>query len=95
MQLKEVYLDRVVVELEDLAVRVAQLKTRFAKQKVSVKLEFYWELEQVRSRFAEFKRHVEELEEVGDDHIEEAQLATEAAWKEVVDAVETLRAALS
>jgi len=41
MQLKEAYLDRVVGEVEDLASRVARLKGRFAKQKVSVKLEHY------------------------------------------------------
>jgi len=56
MLLKEAYLDQVVGEVEDLAARVAQLKGRFAKQKVSVKLEHYWELEYVRTSFAEFKR---------------------------------------
>ena len=56
MQLKEVYLDRVVGEVEDLASRVALLKGRFAKQKINVKLEHYWELDHVRNRFAEFKR---------------------------------------
>jgi hypothetical protein len=39
MLVKEAYLDRVVGEVEDLAARVALLKGRFAKQKVSVKLE--------------------------------------------------------
>ncbi len=58
MLLKEAYLDQVVGEVEDLAARVAQLKGRFAKQKVSVKLEHYWELEYVRTSFAEFKRRI-------------------------------------
>ncbi len=71
MQLKEAYLDRVVGEVEDLASRVALLKGRFAKQKVSVKLEHYWELEYVRTRFAEFKHRVRELEDADDLEVAE------------------------
>ncbi len=37
MQLKEAYLQRTVAEVEELAERVAVLKARIAKQKVSVK----------------------------------------------------------
>lgn len=94
MELKEAYLDRVVSEVEDLASRVALLKGRFAKQKVSVKLEHYWELEYVRTRFAEFKRRVQELEDADDKAVKSAQEAVEAAWKDLIHAVETLRAAL-
>jgi hypothetical protein len=53
-------------EKEVLCSRVSELKGRFAKQKVRVKLEHYWELEYVRTRFTEFKRRVEDLENAGD-----------------------------
>jgi hypothetical protein len=94
MQIKEAYLERVVAEVEDVAARVALLKTRIAKQKVSVKLQHNWELEYVRNCFAEFRRRVEELEDASDDHIEEVQEATELAWKDLKYAVESLLAAL-
>jgi Fe-S-cluster formation regulator IscX/YfhJ len=94
MHLKEEYLERVVGEVEDLASRVAVLKGRFAKQKVSVKLEHYWELEYVRTRFAEFKRRVADLEEADDPQIEKIQEAVEVAWKDLIHAVETLLAAM-
>lgn len=94
MQLKEAYLDRVVGEVEELASRIALLKARFAEQKVSVKLEHYWELEYVRSRFAEFKRRLVELEEADDAHLVKVQEAMDAAWKDLLHAVETLLAAL-
>ena len=94
MLLKESYLDRVVGEVEDLASRVAILKTRFAKQKISVKLEHYWELEYVRTRFAEFKRRVHELEDADDTELARMQEAVEVAWKDLIHAVETLLAAL-
>jgi len=94
MLLKEAYLDHVVGEVEDLASRVAVLKTRFAKQKVSVKLEHYWELEYVRTRFAEFKFRVRELEDADDRELAKMQEAVEVAWKDLIHAVETLLAAL-
>jgi hypothetical protein len=94
MLLKEAYLDQVVGEVEDLAARVAQLKGRFAKQKVSVKLEHYWELEYVRTSFAEFKRRIEDLEDADDVQLAKFQEAVEAAWKDLIHAVDTLLAAL-
>ena len=95
MQLKEAYLDRVVGEVEDLASRVAILKSRFAKQKVSVKLEHYWELEYVRTRFTEFRHRVQLLEDADDRELQRLQEAVEVAWKDLIHAVETLLAALS
>ncbi len=94
MELKEAYLDRVLGEVEDLSSRVAELKGRFAKQKVSVKLEHYWELEYVRTRFTEFKRRVEDLEEAHDGELVRLQESVEIAWKDLIHAMETLLAAL-
>jgi hypothetical protein len=94
MELKEAYLDRVLGEVEDLSSRVSELKRRFAKQKVSVKLEHYWELEYVRTRFTEFKRRVEDLENAEDGELDRFQDSVEIAWKDLIQAMETLLAAL-
>ena len=61
MQGRDVYLDRITTEVEEVASRVTLLKGRFAKQKVSVKLDHYWELDYVRTRFTEFKRRIQQL----------------------------------
>ncbi|HXX14045.1 MAG TPA: hypothetical protein VEJ47_04010 [Candidatus Eremiobacteraceae bacterium] len=94
MQFKEAYLERTVGEVEDLASRVALLKNRFARQKVNVKLEHYWELEYVRTRFSEFKHRIQELEDADDPEIPRIQEAVEMAWKDLIHAVDTLLAAL-
>jgi hypothetical protein len=94
MQLKQAYLERAVGEVEELTARVALLKARIAKQKISVKLQYYLELEYVRNRFAEFKQRLEELEDASDERIEEAEAATELAWKDLKYAVDTLIEAL-
>jgi len=87
-------LERTVGEVEDLASRVALLKNRFARQKVNVKLEHYWELEYVRTRFSEFKHRIQELEDADDPEIPRIQEAVEMAWKDLIHAVDTLLAAL-
>jgi hypothetical protein len=94
MQLREAYLQRVVAEVEDLAAHVAVLKARIAKQKVSVKLQYSWELDYVRNRFADFKQRVQELEEASDESLEDAQKASELAWKDLQHAVDTLLTAM-
>ena len=94
MQLKEASLDCVVREVEELASRVAILKARFARQKVNVKLEHYWELEFLRTRFAEFKHRVMDLEEAEEAQLPKMQEGVEVAWKDLLNAVETLTAAL-
>lgn len=95
MLAKETCLDHVVTEVEDLACRVALLKDRFAKQKVSVKLEHYWELEYVRTRFAEFKYRVQDLEDAEDADLYRVREGVEASWHDLIHAVETLLAALA
>jgi hypothetical protein len=94
MQPREAYLDRVTTEVEDLASRVAVLGGRFAKQKVSVKLDHYWELEFVRTRFTEFKRRIEDLEYANEPELPRLQENVDAAWNELMVAVDTLMAAL-
>ena len=94
MELKEAYLDRVLGEVEDLSSRVLELNGRFARQKVSVKLEHYWELEYVRTRFTEFKRRVEDLENAEDGELVRFQESVEIAWKDLLHAIETLLATL-
>jgi len=94
MQPREAYLDHVTTEVEDLASRVAILKGRFAKQKVSVKLDHYWELEFVRTRFTEFKRRIEDLEYADEPELGRLQENVDVAWKELIEAVDTLMAAL-
>lgn len=95
MLLKESCVDQVVTEVEDLSARVAILKQRFAKQKVSVKLEHYWELEYVRTRFSEFKRRVRDLEDADDCEIPRLQESVESAWRDLIHAVEALLGALA
>jgi hypothetical protein len=95
MQLQETYLDRVTTEVEELASRMSLLKGRFAKQKVSVKLDHYWELEYVRNRFAEFKRRIEQLEDADDREIGRLQENVDQAWRDLIHAVDALLAALA
>jgi Fe-S-cluster formation regulator IscX/YfhJ len=94
MLLKQAYLERAIAEVEDLTARVALLKSRIAKQKLSAKLEYYSELEYVRNRFAEYKRCIEDLEDADDQHLEAAEQAVELVWKDLKDTIDVLISAL-
>ena len=94
MHSKGEYLDRITTEVDELATRVAVLKGQFAKQKVSVKLDHYWELELVRTRFTEFKRRIEELEEAEGMDITGLQEKVDTAWKDLTVAIDSLLNAL-
>jgi hypothetical protein len=94
MQIKEAYLDRLLGEVEELAGRVQLLKCRFARLKVSVKLEHHWELAYIQKRFAEFKWRIEQLEGDDDLLLKRDQAAIEAAWNDLIRAVDMLLAAI-
>jgi Fe-S-cluster formation regulator IscX/YfhJ len=94
MLARDQYLDRVTTEVEEVASRVALLKERFAEQKVSVKLDHYWELDYVRTRFTEFKRRIQQLEDADDPELPRIQENVDLAWKDLLQAVDTLMTAL-
>lgn len=89
------YSIRLLQKVEQLASRVHVLKDRIARQKVSVKLEHHWELAYIRSRFAEFKWRVEQVDEDDDLQLTRDQAAIEASWNDLMQAVNVLLAALS
>jgi DNA-binding PadR family transcriptional regulator len=71
------------------------LKTsRIAKQKSSLTLEHRSELRDVRNRFRDFKRRVEQLEEASEENLEEARKASELAGRDVQRALDALLSAL-
>lgn len=95
MDLKEAYLDRVARDVEDLPLRIARLMASFAKQKTTVHLEHYWELERVRMYFAEFMSRLTDLEDAGPLQVEENQTAVETTWNGLVRAVDELQSKLA
>lgn len=94
MQYREAYLDRVAEQVEDLGSQVHLLQNRFTKQKVSVKLEHYWDLANVHSLFAEFKWRIEQLEEDDDVQLKRDQQVIEETWNQLMRAVDSLLAVL-
>lgn len=95
MQIKEVYLDQVLSEVEKLTSQVAFLKERFANQSFNVQLECREKLHCVHARFADFKRSVWALEEADEFEVERNHVAVEGAWNDLVEAVDALLSSLS
>lgn len=90
MQQRDLYRDLMVDNVGELTSRLAQAKQRFAKQKVSVKLQHISELERVRTQCTELQRRMEGLEESTDLQMEQNYAAVEIAWNQSMDAVDQL-----
>ncbi len=90
MLAREAYLDHTLKEVEELAGRVNLLKSLLAEQTSLAKLKRNSELEAIRQRFAQFKGRVEELEEAPEERLEAIHEATELAWHELKQAVDSL-----
>ncbi|MBZ5539145.1 MAG: hypothetical protein LAN61_01365 [Acidobacteriia bacterium] len=90
MPVKEAYLERVVGEVEKLAAKVAHLKSRLAQEGGGLQLRYYWELEYLRKRFAEFKQRVEELEEADESRSQELFESAEITWRDLERTIEGL-----
>lgn len=90
MPTKEAYLEQVLTEVEEFAEKVALLKARLVHEKPGSKLRYYWELEYLRNRFADFRKQIQRLEEAEEAHVEEVRESTECAWQSLKQAVETL-----
>lgn len=90
MATKESCLEHVLAEVEEFAEKVALLKTRLAREKPGSKLRYYWELEYLRNRFAEFRKQVQQLEDADEARIEGLSESTESSWQNLKQAIETL-----
>lgn len=94
MYLIEERMDGVCEKVEDLSTKVALLKDRLAKQTFSIRLEHHWELENIRKGFAEFKWRIHQLDTDEDSQAARHRQALDAAWTELVQAIDVLLAAL-
>jgi hypothetical protein len=90
MAVREAYLENTLQEVEELAGRVSLLKSALARPNCGDKVKQNCNLETVRSRFAEFRRRVEELEEAPEETLESSHAAAEHAWQELKGEVESL-----
>jgi aspartokinase len=79
-------------EVQELTVRVESLKTRLSRQNFHVVLEHYWELRSLRSRFAEFKWRVQQLEDDNEVQLKRDQAAIQIVWNDIKHTVESLTA---
>ena len=91
---KEAILDRIVAEVEELAPKIFLLKTRFAAQTASVKVNHFSEVISLHQCIANFKRAVEELEECDELGLDRNSTAVQVAWHSLMKALEVLLGAL-
>ncbi len=83
-------MDRIVAEVEELAPKIFLLKTRFAAQTASVKVNHFSEVISLHQCIADFRRAVEELEECDELGLDRSFTAVRVAWHSLMRALEVL-----
>jgi hypothetical protein len=91
---KEAILDRIVTEVEELAPKILLLKTRFAAQTASVRVNHFSEVISLHQCIADFKRRLEELEECDKLRLDRNFTAVQVAWHNLMQALDELLLAL-
>jgi uncharacterized small protein (DUF1192 family) len=94
MQFKEDYLGQLGEEVQELASRIALLNRRFTAQRFSEKLQYLWDVAHLQTRCAEFKRHIEELEDADELKVEQSHSSVEGDWNDLMRTVNTLLSSL-
>jgi hypothetical protein len=95
IQTDEAPLAQVFGEIQELTARLANLRKCFANQSFNVMLEHYWELQHLRTRTAEFKLRVQQLEQNNEWQLKYDQQAIQVVWDDLKHTVDVLEAAFS
>jgi hypothetical protein len=94
IQSSEAPLEQIFGEVQELTARLANLKNCFGNQ-FGTMLEHYWELQHLRTRFAEFKWRVEQLEQDNEWELKHDQDAIQVVWDDLKHTMDTLETAFS
>ena len=89
MSMKESYQKKLRAELDQRGEDIDKLKAKADKAEASVKIEYYEQIEKLRTKQASAKDKLIELTEASDDAWEDLKAGTENAWHSLGEAVKS------
>lgn len=87
MSMKEAYAQKLDARLAELRAEIDRLKARADGASADAQLEYYKEIEKLRSMQDHANDKLRELQEAGDDAWEDLKLGAESAWESLSSAV--------
>lgn len=87
MGMREAYEKKLQAQLDEWSVEIDKLKAKADKAESEAQLEYYKEIEKLRSKQEESNRKLAELKEAGDDAWEDLKAGVERAWDSLSSAI--------
>ena len=89
MELKESYEQKLQAKLEEGSGKIDNLKAKADKAEADAQLEYYKEIEELRSMQDEASKKIEELKNASDDAWEDLKAGIDSAWDSLSSAVKS------
>jgi len=88
MELKDAYQDKMNARLREWQAKIDALKARADQAEAEQKIQYYEEIESLRTKQQKVQHKLEELRSAGASAWEEAKAGVEAAWTDLEDAAQ-------
>lgn len=80
MSMKEAYEKKLQAKLDEWSADIDKLKARADSAEADAQLEYYKQIEELRSMRDDAKKKLEELQQAGDDAWEDLKAGIDSAW---------------
>ncbi|MGB7932308.1 MAG: coiled coil domain-containing protein [Gammaproteobacteria bacterium] len=88
MELKDAYQDKMDARLREWQAKIDALKARADQAEAEQKIQYYEEIETLRTKQQKVKQKLEELRSAGASAWQEVKAGVEVAWTDLEDAVQ-------
>jgi hypothetical protein len=88
MELKDAYQDKINARLRAWRAKIEALKVRADQAEADQKIQYYEEIESLRTKQQKVQQKLEELRSAGANAWKEARAGVEAAWTDLEDAAQ-------
>ena len=88
MEMKDAYQDKMNARLREWQAKIDALKARADQAEAEQKIQYYEEIESLRTKQQKVQQKLEELRSAGASAWEEVKAGVEAAWTDLEDAAQ-------
>ncbi|HMB16370.1 MAG TPA: hypothetical protein VKN62_08640 [Pelovirga sp.] len=91
MSMKEAYEKKLEARLEDWNADISKLKARADAAEADAQLEYYKQIEDLRSKQDEAKKKLNELKDASEDAWQDLKIGIESAWESLGSSVKSAK----
>lgn len=89
MSMKEAYEKKLQAQLDECAAEITRLKAKADKSQADAQIEYYKQIEELKSKQATADERLSELKDASEDAWEDIKAGAESAWDSLSDALKS------